>query len=220
MPAKVIHSRPASVCSDERGSPLLQIVRIALVLLLAVSFSACNIDPEFERLNLDTDCFEVQVAPEGASSDDDDSAGDDDDSAGDDDDSAGDDDDSAGDDDDSDAADSSVDEQQILLTARPGLFEDNILGNAWVTPASGPAGTHFLITVVLQDNGLESGNPTDAVDRITVLVDNGSLTAIEFDLEPSPADESRWTVTMAAGGDPETAARDDRLCLAVYAEIE
>jgi hypothetical protein len=210
----VIHSATASVRSGERGILVSQSAKSITFLWLALCVASCNTDPEYDRLNLETDCFDVQVAPESAVGDDDD-----DDSADDDDDSAGDDDDSAGDDDDS-TTEPEPSGLEMPLIARPGLFGDDLLGTAWVTPASGPAGTHFLITVVLEDNGLETGNPTGAVDRITVVVDNGSLTATEFDMEPSPADESRWTLTMAAGGDPETTLREDRLCLAVYAEIE
>ncbi len=198
MAGKVIDSRRAPGYFGEMGNVVSHWVTSMLVLLLALCMASCNTDPEFDRLNLETDCFDVRVEPEGTAGDDDDSAGDDDDSA----------------------EDEQSDGLQILLTARPGLFDDNLLGTAWLTPPSGPAGTHFLVTVVLEDNGLESGNPTDAVDRITVLVDNGSLTAGEFDMEPSPADESRWTLTVGAGGDPEVTVREDRLCLAVYAQIE
>jgi hypothetical protein len=208
--AKVIHSRPASDCPGELGSLVSVLSKIVTVLLLALCLASCNTDPEFEQVNLETDCFDVQVAPDGAVGDDDDSAGDDDDSAGDDDDSAEDD----------SAEDDSADGLQISLIARPGLFNDDLLGDAWLTPSSGPAGTRFLITVVLVDNGLEVGNPIVTADMITVLVDNGSLTATEFEMEPSPADERRWTLTMAAGGDPATATREDRLCLAVYSQIE
>ena len=202
----MIHSATASVCSGERGRLVSQSAKSITFLLLALCLASCNTDAEYDRLNLETDCFDVQVAPETAGDDDDD-------------DSAADDDDSAGDDEDSTAEPESSG-LEMPLTARPGLFGDDRLGTAWVTPASGPAGTHFLITVVLEDNGLETGNPTGAVDRIAVLVDNGSLTASEFDMDPSPADESRWTMTLGAGGDPETALREDSVCLAVYAEIE
>ncbi len=195
---KVIHSRPAPVCPGEIGSLVSILWKSSTVLLLALCLASCNTDPEFEQVNLETDCFDVQVAPDDAVGDDDDSAGDDDDSA----------------------EDDSADGLQIQLVARPGLFDDDLLGNAWITPSSGPAATRFLITAVLEDNGLEIGNPTTTTDRITVLVDNGSLTATEFEMEPSPADESRWTLTMAAGGDPATTTREDRLCLAVYSEIE
>ncbi len=195
----------------QRGAELVRTVKILVgVAVLSLLASACDNEAEWERLNLETDCFVVEVSPE---------AGDDDDSAGDDDDSAGDDDDSAGDDDDSVAANDGAG-QEILLVARPGLFADDLLGNAWLSPASGPAGTRFLVTVVLANNGQETGNPVDAVDRISVLAENGDLTATEFDMEASPADESRWTLTIAAGGDPESTVREDRLCLAVYAEIE
>ncbi len=172
----------------------LTVLSLCLALL-----ASCNQDPEYEQLNLESDCFDVEIAPEGSVGDDDDSAGDDDDSA---------------------AEDAGAEDLELSLVARPGLFADDSLGTAYLSPASGPAGTRFFFTVVVADNGLESGNPTSIVDRVAVKVDNGALTVNEFDMEPSPADESRWTLTIAAGGDPVTASREDRLCIAVYAEIE
>jgi len=171
------------------------------MLAALVVLGSCNSDPEYEQLNEDSDCLLVEIAPEGGLSDDDDSAGDDDDSAGDDDDSGG------------------QSSSEISLFARPGLFADGLLGTAFVSPGGGPAGTHFLITVVLVDNGEESGNPTEVVDRVSVSVDNGALSIREFDMEPSPADESRWTITLGAGGDAESTIREASLCIGVYAEI-
>jgi len=175
-----------------------RVLRLLMVMSLCLCMVAsCNQDPEYEQLNLETDCFDVVIAPEGSVGDDDDSSGDDDDSA----------------------AVNGVDDLELSLVARPGLFADDDLGTAYMTPAFGPAGTRFFMTVVLADNGLEAGNPIAIVDRVSVKVDNGALTVDEFDMEASPADESRWTLTIAAGGDPATASRDDRLCIAVYAEI-
>jgi hypothetical protein len=182
-----------------------KVAALCVVICVAVS---CNREPEYELLNSDTDCLQVQIEPDGATADDDDSAGDDDDSAGDDDDSAGDDDDSQG------------SGAQITLMARPGWFANDVLGTAFVTPSSGPAGTRFLITVVLADNGAETGNPTEVVDLVAVRLDNGDLAVDEFPLELSPADPSRWTIELGAGGEPATASREDSLCIAVSAEIE
>jgi len=170
---------------------------LAAVFVLA----SCNNDVEYERLNLESDCLLVQIAPAGALSDDDDSAGDDDDSAGDDDDSV------------------AQTGAEIPLVARPGLFADAVLGTAFVSPSSGPAGTRFLLTVVMVDNRAETGNPTEVVDRVAVRVDNLALVVDEFDMEPSPADESRWTLILAAGGVAESTSREDSLCIGVYAEI-
>ena len=191
-------------CTESVRGASLRRNWIAWTGMLAALFvlGSCNTDPEYEQLNLESDCLFVEIAPEGALSDDDD-------------DSAGDDDDSAGDDDDSGGQSSS----EISLFARPGLFADGLLGTAFVSPGGGPAGTHFLITVVLVDNGEESGNPTEVVDRVSVSVDNGALSIHEFPMEPSPADESRWTLTLAAGGDAESTIREDSLCIGVYAEI-
>jgi hypothetical protein len=172
----------------------------ALFVALCVACS-CNTDTEYELLNLESDCLQVQIAPEGTTGDDDDSAGDDDDSAGDDD-------------------DSQASGAQITLVARPGWFADDVLGTAYVTPSSGPAGTRFLITVVLVDNGQEVGNPTEVVDLVAVKVDNGDLVVDEFPMALSPADPSRWTLELGAGGAPDTASREDSLCIAVSAEIE
>ena len=141
-----------------------------------------------------TDCFSVTVTP-----------------------SAGDDDDSAGDDDDSAAAD---DETVIELRSAPGLFDLAVLGTATLSPASGPAGTEFLIRVALVDTGGEQGNPTTAVDRATIVVDNGDISLNELELEPSPVDERLWTITLVAGGDPDSTTRQDELCVGLYTATE
>jgi hypothetical protein len=142
----------------------------------------------------ETDCFSVTVTP---------SVGDDDDSA-------------AGDDDDSAAANETV----IDLRSAPGLFDLSVLGTATLSPASGPAGTEFLIRVALVDTGAEQGNPTTAVDRATVVVDNGDISLNELELEPSPVDERLWTITLVAGGDPDTTTRQDQLCVGLYTATE
>jgi hypothetical protein len=153
--------------------------------------------------------------------DDDDSAGDDDDSAGDDDDSAGDDDDSAGDDDDSagDDDDAAPEMLSIDLHARPGYFDQDVIGEAMLTPGGGPAGTRFDLSVVLEDTGNEQGNPVTVVQMVSVLVDNGEVTLNEFQLSESPADERRFVITLQAGGDPAQVRRTDELCVALYTEI-
>ena len=175
-------------------------IRLSLLLAALIVFASCNNDPEYEQLNLETDCLEVVIAPEGEAGDDDDSAGDDDDSAAD--------------------EEPGLSIAEIELVARPGVFQDDVtLGTASVTPSAGPAGTRFLLTAVVEDNQAETGNPIEVVDRVTVKVDNGALTVGEFDMEASPGDESRWTLILAAGG-PESASREDSLCIAVYAEIE
>lgn len=169
-------------------------IEAALCVLLMSSLAGC---PNAEGWTLisaaDTDCFTVNVAPEG---DDDDSAGDDDDSA------------------------SADDFSQIELRSAPGLFDLDVLGTATMTPTGGPAGTRFLISVALVDTGSEQGNPTTAVDRATVIVDNGDIDLSELELEPSPVDERLWTTTLVPGGDPDATTREDQLCLALYTATE
>ena len=175
----------------------------SLLLILAVALLVgCPSTDPYERLNEVDDCFSVIVSP--------DEVGDDDDSAGDDDDSA------IPTDDDDDAAEPTV--GTIDVHARDGLFDIEVIATAEITPTSGPAGTRFDIVVVLEDTGTDQGNPTDVTDRVTLIVDNGSVTLNEFDLEESPADERRWTIEVEAGGTEET-RRTDSLCVALYTEI-
>ncbi len=160
-----------------------------------------------------------------SAADDDDSAADDDDSAADDDDSAADDDDSAGDDDDitggddDDSAGEVPESLSIDLHARPGYFDQDVVGVASLTPGGGPAGTRFDLAVVLEDTGTEQGNPIDVIDRVSVIVDNGVVTLNEFDLSESPADERRFVITLQTGGDPAQVRRTDEVCVALYTEI-
>ena len=152
-----------------------------------------NNTSQYELLsNEDSDCLTVQVAPTG---DDDDSAGDDDDSA----------------------ADETT---SINLTPLAGIFDLDVLGTASLEPASGPAGTEFNISVVLEDTGASQGNPTTAVDRATLVAENGSLALDVLEMDPSPVDERLWTITVVAGGDPATTIREDRLCVGLYTETE
>jgi len=164
----------------------------SLALLLLVV--GCPTSAEYELVSEETtDCLTVNVAPDG---DDDDSAGDDDDSA------------------------ASADEVVIELHPLPGIFELDVLGTATMTPASGPSGTEFNISVVLEDTGASQGNPTTSVDRVTLVADNGSLALDVLEMDPSPVDERLWTITVVAGGDPETTTREDRLCVGLYTETE
>ena len=57
------------------------------------------------------------------------------------------------------------------------------------------------------------------VNRVSVKVDNGEVSLNEFDLSESPADESRFVITLEAGGDPAEVRRTDVLCVALYTEI-
>ncbi|MCP4867736.1 MAG: hypothetical protein GY898_03350 [Proteobacteria bacterium] len=180
-----------------------------ILLVLAGALLGCPSTDPYERLNESDDCFSVVVSP--------DAVGDDDDSSGDDDDSSGDDDDSAlptDDDDDDDESDVGI----IDVHARDGLFDIEVIATAEISPTSGPAGTRFDVVVVLEDTGTDQGNPTDVTHRVTLIVDNGSVTLNEFDLEESPADERRWTIEVEAGGNEET-RRTDSLCVALYTEI-
>jgi hypothetical protein len=166
---------------------------------------------------------------DSAADDDDDSAADDDDSAADDDDdsAADDDDDSAADDDDDitggdddDSASEVVPESlSIDLHARPGYFDQDVVGVASMTPGGGPAGTRFDLAVVLEDTGTAQGNPIDVINRVSVIVDNGVVTLNEFDLSESPADERRFVITLQTGGDPAQVRRTDEVCVALYTEI-
>jgi hypothetical protein len=170
----------------------------ALTLLLA----ACNQEVEYERLNVDDDCLTVILSPDEAGDDDDSAAGDDDDSA-------------AGDDDDA------SDVQTIELHGQPGFFDRDVIGTASITPTRGPAvTTRFFLSVALTDTGNATGNPVEATDRATVIVDNGSVSLAEFDLDASPADPARWAIELGSGGDPDVTRRTDLLCVALYAEIE
>ncbi len=179
-------------------------MRLLLAGGLLVAASGCPDEDPWERLNDEGDCFTVVVSP--------DAGGDDDDSAGDDDDSAGDDDDSAAEPEDE------PDVGTIDLHARAGFFDIETIGEATITPTAGPAGTRFDLTAILADTGTEEGNPVDVVTRVTVQVDNGSITVNEFDFREVPGSERRWTIEVQAGGTPET-RRTDSLCLALYAEI-
>ncbi len=167
----------------------------SLALLLLAPLGCKANAAQYELISTeDSDCISVMVAP--ASGDDDDSAGDDDDSA------------------------VTADETVIELHPLPGIFELDVLGTATMTPASGPAGTQFNISVVLEDTGSSQGNPATAVGRVTLVVDNGSLALDVLEMDPSPVDERLWTITVVAGGDPETTTREDRLCVGLYTETE
>lgn len=167
----------------------------SLALLLLASAGCKNTAGDFELISLEeSDCLDVTVEPV-----------------------AGDDDDSAGDDDDSAAA---ADEVVIELHPQPGIFELDVLGVARLSPVSGPAGTEFQVSVTLVDIGASQGNPTTAVDRATLVVDNGSLALDVLEMDPSPVDERLWTITVVAGGDPATTTREDRLCVGLYTETE
>ncbi len=169
-------------------------LQAALCLLLLGPLVGCPQGDSWTLISAaETDCFTVSVAPDG---DDDDSAGDDDDSA------------------------SPDDFSQIELRSAPGLFDLDVLGIATMTPNGGPAGTRFLVSVALVDTGSEQGNPTTAVDRVTVIVDNGDIDLSELELEPSPVDERLWTTTLVPGGEPDTTTREDQLCLALYTATE
>ncbi|MCO4768931.1 MAG: hypothetical protein KDA24_02805 [Deltaproteobacteria bacterium] len=169
-------------------------LRFTVGVLLATGLVGCPSSSEWSLINAaDTDCFPISVSP----------AGDDDDSAGDDDDSAGDD-----------------DTTVIELHSAPGLFALDVIGTAELTPPSGPAGTRFVLTVELVDTGSNQGNPTTAVGRATVTVDNGDLDLNELEMEPSPVDERFWTITVVAGGDPETTTRQDDICVSLYTTSE
>ena len=157
------------------------------LLLLA----GCPSQSEYALVNQQaSDCFSVSVTP--------DSDGDDDDSAGDDDDSA-------------DPG------ETIELDSIPGVFSMDVVGTARISQTSGPAGTEFFVTVALIDTGADTGNPTTVVERVTLLVDNGDIALNELELDPSPADERNWTITVVAGGDPDTTERTDSLCVGLYA---
>lgn len=171
--------------------------------LFALLLAGCPSGDEWSLISMaDTDCFTVSVSP----------------SAGDDDDSAADDDDSDGDDDDSASADEDV--LTIDLHSAPGLFSEDVIGSAEMSPSSGPAGTEFVIRVALIDTGGTQGNPTTAVGRATVTVDNGDIELNELEMEPSPVDERLWTITLVAGGDPEQTRREDSLCVGLYTGTE
>jgi len=168
----------------------------ALLLPVCILTAGCPNEPEFEQVNVEDDCLLVVVSP-----------------------------DTDGDDADFDpwlVKTPQLEEglSDIDLTSRPGVFSEDIIGSAAITPDAGPAGTRFFLAVELNDTGESQGNPTAVVDRVTVKVDNGSLSLHEFDLDPSPADESNWTITLAAGGDPDTSSRNDSLCVALYASVE
>ena len=105
------------------------------------------------------------------------------------------------------------------LHARPGFFDQDVIGSATLTPGGGAAGTRFDLAVLLEDTGTEQGNPVTVVERVSVLVDNGEVTLNEFDLSESPADERRFVITLQAGGDPAQSRRTDELCVALYTEI-
>lgn len=162
--------------------------------LLGIGLMGCpSGQTEYELVsNETTDCLTVDVAP------------------------AGDDDDSAGDDDDSAAADETV----IDLTPLPGIFDLDVLGTASLSPASGPAGTEFNVSVVLVDTGASQGNPTTAVDRVTLVANNGSVALNTMDFDASPVDERLWTITVVAGGDSASTTREDRLCVGLYTATE
>ena len=171
-----------------------QAITVSAAVVAALLLAGCPGGDDWSLIsNADTDCFSVQVLPDAPS------VGDDDDSAGDDDDSA-----SAG------------DSLTIDIHSSPGLFDLDVIGEAEISPTEGPAGTRFVISVALVDTGSTQGNPTTSVDRATVRVDNGDLDLNELEMEPSPVDERLWTITLVAGGDPDTTTRNDSICVALY----
>ena len=171
-----------------------------LLFVATAVLNGCPSTEPWDRLNMEDDCLEVVVSPDD---DDDDSA---------------DDDDSSVDDDDSSSPEQQIDSLTIDLHGGTGFFDIEVIGTATVTPTRGPAGTRFDLIVVLQDTGTDQGNPVDVTDRVTVEVDNGSITLDEFDLRESPADERRWSTELEAGGTEQT-RRTDGLCIALYTEI-
>jgi hypothetical protein len=186
---------------------------LTALIVSAMLLGGCPSADSYDRINQSADCFSVVISPDEQGDDDDSGLVDDDDSG------PGDDDDSAlPTDDDDDDDDDDEDTGTIELNARSGLFDIAVIGSAEITPTSGPAGTRFDIVVVLLDTGTDQGNPVDVTDRVTLLVDNGSVTLNEFDLEESPADERRWTIEVEAGGTAAT-RRTDSLCVALYTEI-
>lgn len=172
--------------------------RFLPLLLPALLLAACETEATYDRLNDESDCFDIVLSPDAA--DDDDSA--------------------AGDDDDSAAEVPVADTATIDLTAVPGFFDRDVIGSASMTPTRGPAQTRFNLAVVLTDTRTDTGNPVDVVDRVTILVNNGDLDLKELDLDGSPADEARWALELGTGGDPELTRRTDRLCVALYSETE
>jgi hypothetical protein len=184
---------------------------IALAVAAALFPCGCKKKADYERLNAQGECLEIDILPA------DELLGDDDSASLDDDDAAGDDDDSAA------GADDGCEEGYacIELHGRPSFFNVDVIGRASVTPTQGPARTRFEVGVELVDTGEETGNPVDVVDRVTVQVDNGSVVINEFDLAESPADYRLWGETLGTGGDPATTRRiDDKLCVILYAEVE
>ena len=172
---------------------MIRLLPLAALSLLVLP--ACETEVTYDRLNGPDDCLTAVLSPDG---DDDDSASDDDDSA----------------------TEGDTDSATIDLTAVPGFFDRDVIGSASLSPTRGPAQTRFDLSVVLTDTRTATGNPVDVVDRVTVLVNNGDLDLSELDLDPSPADEARWAMELGTGGDPELTRRTDRLCVALYSEVE
>ena len=174
---------------------------LSVLLLTLLMGSGCPQEEEFEQLNRDDDCFVVEIGPDlGGSEEPPPFPGFKE---------------VPSEDDESEESGSSID-----LIALPGIFSTDVVGSASMSPAEGPAGTRFFMSVVLDDNGEAQDNPTAAVDRVTVKADNGPINLDEFEMDPSPADESRWTLTLSAGGDSETSTRRDSLCVALYAGMD
>ena len=180
--------------------------------------------------------------------DDDATAGDDDDSAvGDDDDSAaGDDDDDSASSDDDDSAGGDDDDSASGVSARDGDDDDSaagvfdnipedaawteltccggpdVIGVAWVSPASAPPGEdHLRYTAVQVDRAVfeDNGYNLAEIVRVTVSFDPRGVGEGEAELEQNGLDETLWEGWLGCGelgGVPRT----DEFCFHLWGEEE
>ena len=223
----------------------------ASVLTIALFVPSCGDDePIYRALNSEDDCLLVDVVEDtgddddvtgddddatpgddddsAAGDDDDSAAGDDDDSAaGDDDDSAaGDDDDSAGardgDDDDSASDDDDDIADDAVWTELTCCGNDEVIGEAWVSPGSAPPGEDHLRYAgvrVYRDVFEANGYDLTEIVRVTVSFDPRDVGEGEAELQQNGLDETLWEGWLGCGelgGVPRT----DEFCFHLWGEEE
>ncbi len=88
-----------------------------------------------------------------------------------------------------------------------------VVGSASVSPGGGPIGTEHTILVVVEDEWEHD------VGRVSVRTDSGDRGTDEYDLDPDPADEGYYGLTILSVGD-EGEQRTDTLTFRLWYDSE
>jgi hypothetical protein len=88
-----------------------------------------------------------------------------------------------------------------------------VVGSAEVTPGGGPIGTEHTLLVIVGDDW------ENDVGRVTVRTDSGDRGTDEYELEPDPADEGYYGLTIVSVGE-EGEQRSDTLTFRLWYDSE